>query len=126
MIRILLVEDDCDLREFMREELEEHQVHLTEAVDGEQAIRLIAADHFDLVFLDLKMPKADGFSVLANMQKHFLSIPTVVLSNSNSRENVQRSALLGARESILKVEMEEGELWALAKKYLGMRFPLMA
>lgn len=74
--------------------------------DGEEALRELEKGHdFDVVLLDLKLPKIDGFEVLKELSsKPFLSeIPVVVLSNSRSEADRMRSRMLGASEFVEKV-----------------------
>ncbi|MCC2972317.1 response regulator [Massilia sp. IC2-476] len=67
--------------------------------DGEQALQALHCDHdFDLILLDLALPKVDGFEVLKELSsKPFLSdIPIIVLSGSRSGSDQVRTRMLGA------------------------------
>lgn len=57
-----------------------------------------------VIFLDLRMPRVDGFEVLRRVREHPLTegIPVVVLSSSNRKEDIQRSYALGANSYLLK------------------------
>lgn len=73
--------------------------------DGEEALReLNKAQDFDVVLLDLKLPKVDGFEVLKEISsKPFLSdIPVVVLSSSRNEADRVRTRMLGAGEFVEK------------------------
>jgi len=73
--------------------------------DGEEALRALnAAQDFDLVLLDLKLPKVDGFEVLKEISsKPFLSdIPVIVLSSSRNETDRMRARMLGAGEFVEK------------------------
>ena len=68
MAKVLVVEDENGLREFLAEtlELDEHEV--SQAEDGEQAISLMKARGYDLVISDLKMPQKDGMALLPRVR----------------------------------------------------------
>ncbi len=82
---------------------EEHEIVV--ASDGEEALReLIQCPDFDIVLLDLKLPKVDGFEVLKEISsKPFLSdIPVIVLSDSRNEADRMRTRMLGACEFVEK------------------------
>ncbi|MBI3352121.1 MAG: sigma-54-dependent Fis family transcriptional regulator [Nitrospirae bacterium] len=64
MAKILIVDDEKSMREFLQIVLTKEGYHVVTASDGEEAIELIGKDIFDLVISDLKMPKASGLDVL--------------------------------------------------------------
>ncbi|KQQ87832.1 hypothetical protein ASF77_13930 [Massilia sp. Leaf139] len=73
--------------------------------DGEEALRALTAAHdFDLVLLDLKLPKVDGFEVLKEISsKPSLSdIPVIVLSSSRDETDRVRTRMLGAGDFVEK------------------------
>lgn len=115
------MDDDPLHLDLMAHELLEHDFQVVTAADGSQAIRLLDRERFDLVFLDLEMPKTDGFGVLAHMQRVFLMVPTVVVSNADRRDHEALCGALGAKEMVAKVNLEEGALWKLAQKHLRPR-----
>ncbi|WP_291386672.1 MULTISPECIES: response regulator transcription factor [Achromobacter] len=65
--RILLIDDDVELAQMLREYLEPHQCRLTLAHTGSQGLSLLAQDDFDLVLLDLMLPDGNGLDLL----KHY-------------------------------------------------------
>lgn len=72
----------------------------------------------DLLFLDLLMPRKDGFAVLEHMKEKQYSFPVVVLSNLTEPSDEERCFALGAKEYIVKSQLDSGELWERVKKYL--------
>jgi CheY-like chemotaxis protein len=73
--------------------------------DGEEALRELNKEHgFDVVLLDLKLPKVDGFEVLKEISsKPFLSdIPVIVLSSSRNEADRMRTRVLGAGDFVEK------------------------
>lgn len=80
MAKILVVEDEPNLTDLYRLELEElgHQVTMCE--DGESAIKAARDGVFDLVILDIKIPKREGTEVLHEIKKRNREIPVILNS----------------------------------------------
>src|ERR1019366_1819792 len=68
IVRLLLVEDDKDLSEFVREGLSREGFAVDVAVDGQEAIDLAAERGYDVIVLDVMMPKLTGFAVLKSLR----------------------------------------------------------
>jgi CheY-like chemotaxis protein len=108
MVKRALIVDDFPFDvELTRRVLEsctvDHEVVVV--TDGEEALReLHKAQDFDVVLLDLKLPKVDGFEVLKEISsKPFLSdIPVIVLSSSRNEADRVRTRVLGAGEFVEK------------------------
>ena len=79
MYRILIVDDEERIREVIREyaEFEGHEV--VEAEDGMQAVKICKEEDFDIVIMDIMMPKLDGFSACKEIRK-FKDVPMLMLS----------------------------------------------
>ena len=69
MQHILIVEDDLDIQELLKNFLQEVGYAVTLASDGIEAISLFASTHFDLILLDIMLPKIDGFTVCELIRK---------------------------------------------------------
>jgi CheY-like chemotaxis protein len=80
--RVLVVDDDALIRDALRLILEELGAHVTEAVDGRQAIEQLEAGRFDLVLCDLRMPEVDGFAVIRRIRGdlRWRDLPVVAVS----------------------------------------------
>ncbi len=90
MKSILLVEDENHIAEGIKFNLEKQGHRVEVASDGKLALHLFGAKKFDLVILDLMLPKLDGHQVLIKMRKNNEKIPVLVLSAKDSnREKVQ-------------------------------------
>src|SRR5258708_35048280 len=102
----LLVEDDSDVAEMYRLKLELDGYTVTRAADGEQGLKLAREIHPDLVFLDIRLPRMDGFQVLEQMRADDVlrHIPVIILSNYGESELVERGMKLGALEYLIKAE----------------------
>jgi CheY-like chemotaxis protein len=105
MLHVLLVEDNSGdvlmVREAIRTAAVEADVLI--AYDGEQALQLLTEFRFkpDVIFLDLNIPKFDGFQVLERSCANYGSAVIVLTSSSNPADN-KRAFALGAREYIVK------------------------
>ena len=62
-MRILLVEDDKDLAQFIRKGLKEEQYAVDLATDGEEGLQLASVNPYDLLILDIMLPKLDGLAL---------------------------------------------------------------
>jgi len=80
MARILVVEDEPNLRDLYRLELEESGHHVATCEDGESAIKAAREEVFDLVILDIKIPKREGTEVLHEIKKRNREIPVILNS----------------------------------------------
>lgn len=78
-MKILIVDDEVMIREVIKEYLDNEGFDYDEAEDGFQALKMLNNNTYDLMVLDIMMPKMDGFSLLNKVPKDKL-IPTIVLS----------------------------------------------
>lgn len=85
-MRILLVEDDADLAQFIRKGLKEEQHAVDVANDGEAGLALALDNPYDLVILDIMLPKLDGLTVCRRIRDKGLSTPVLLLTARNTVE----------------------------------------
>jgi DNA-binding NtrC family response regulator len=78
--RILIVEDDFEMRGLLSDELIDEGYEVTQAVDGQDATEKLINMRFDLVITDVVMPKMGGMDLLTDMQNNHLSIPVIVIT----------------------------------------------
>jgi two-component system, OmpR family, copper resistance phosphate regulon response regulator CusR len=86
-MRILIAEDDEALGRFVRQGLEAENYTVAIANDGEQARQTATEQDFDLVILDLNLPKVDGVSVLRHLRLKKPSVPVLVLTQRTRVED---------------------------------------
>jgi DNA-binding response OmpR family regulator len=100
--RVLIVEDEKPLSHALELKLRYAGYDVTVASDGEECVRLVSENNFDVVLLDLIMPVMDGFQVLERLQ-HLPQKPVVmVLSNLSQHEDEKRVLALGAHKFFIK------------------------
>ncbi|MCC6468854.1 MAG: response regulator [Alphaproteobacteria bacterium] len=98
---ILVVDDEPQIRRFLRAGLSVHGYALSEVASGEEALRVIPRDQPDLVVLDLGLPDMDGMEVLRRLRE-WSQVPVIVLSvRSQEREKV-RALEAGADDYVSK------------------------
>lgn len=103
--RILVVDDNEDNRYtlILRLELEGYQ-DITVATDGEEALELLRGQEFDLVLLDVMMPKLDGYGVLEQLKQEgrLHNLPVIMVSALNELDSVVRCIEAGAVDYLVK------------------------
>jgi len=101
MYKILIADDEQKIREVLREyaEFEGHEV--TEAVDGMQAVELVKNNSFDIIIMDIMMPRLDGFSACKEIRK-FSSTPVLMLSARGEEYDKLFGFEIGADDYVVK------------------------
>lgn len=79
-MRILVVEDESKVASFIQRGLEAEQYRVDVTNDGESGLGAIFDKEYDLVILDIMLPKRDGFSVLEEVRKRHLQVPVLMLT----------------------------------------------
>lgn len=105
--RVLVVEDDRFLRRACEVSLRRQGFDVTAAIDGEAGLQMALAETFDVILLDLLMPKKPGIEVLAALKaaESTAGIPVLILSNSSREEDKQRALELGAAGYYVKANL---------------------
>ncbi|NND71468.1 MAG: sigma-54-dependent Fis family transcriptional regulator [Rhodothermales bacterium] len=99
---ILVVDDEDSIRRTLREILEYEEYVVEEAVDGVDALDKLRAFAYDLVLLDVKMPKKDGMEVLQTISQEMPEIPVVMISGHGAIETAVEATKLGAYDFVEK------------------------
>jgi DNA-binding NtrC family response regulator len=90
MFKVLVVDDDADLRFSVASALSENHYSVDQARDGEEGVNRIRAGHYDLVLLDVNMPRLSGLQALKEIKSHDPSIIVLILTAfSNIRDAVE-------------------------------------
>ncbi len=109
--KILIVDDDPDLRQALRLRLRANHYETVNAADGYSAIAQAYKEHPDLIILDLGLPAGDGYVVLERLQNDdkLSTIPVVVLTARDPQSSEQRALRAGAAAFFQK-PADNGEL----------------
>lgn len=100
--KILVVEDERPMAHALDLKLTHEGFTVTVAYNGEEALKAMEETSFDMVMLDLMMPKLDGFGVLEAMKVRNYKWPAIVLSNLSQSEDEKRARDLGANKFFVK------------------------
>jgi DNA-binding NtrC family response regulator len=119
--RILIADDDAQIRTLLRTVLEAHGYIVSHASDGTEAASLIRNEAPDLVVTDIFMPEADGFEVLAVIKKSYPDMPVIVVSGSQITPIVDFLHLAGrlGAYSVLQKPFRPQELVDAVKQALN-------
>ena len=129
-MRVLVVEDEKRLAENVARALRESAGYAVDiASDGEEGLYLAESSSYDLMVLDLMLPKIDGQSLLAQCRKKGQATPVLVLTARDEKENVVRLLNEGADDYLSK-PFDLGEFLARAKALVrrgkGQRSPVLS
>jgi len=121
-IRVLIVDDEPQIRRFLRTSLSAHGYRVIEASQGQEAITLTTTEHPELVLLDLGLPDIDGLEVIRRLRE-WSTVPIIVVS-VRGREAEKIAALDGGADDFVTKPFGMGEL--LARMRTALRHRLQA
>jgi DNA-binding response OmpR family regulator len=100
--RVLVVDDDPDIRQLLLDRLRAKGYRAQSAVDGVRALEAVRAETFEGMILDIGIPSMDGMDVLRQIRKWDQQIPIVMVTASGSKELAVRAISMGAQAYLLK------------------------
>ena len=102
--RVLVVDDEDDIRELCRVNLEFEGFDVLDAANGRRALEVAVSEHPDVIFLDLMMPETDGWEVLRRLKENDATagIPVVLLTARTGEEDQMRGWQEGILEYVSK------------------------
>jgi two-component system nitrogen regulation response regulator NtrX len=118
--RILVVDDEPDIREAMEAVLRYEKYEVRTAPDGDRALALLDETPFDAVFLDLKMPGRDGLEVLEEIRRRRPGLPVIMVSGHADRAAGWAAARKGAFDFLDK-PVDAGQVAVAARNALVLR-----
>lgn len=101
-MRILLAEDEVALNKALSKILERNNYTVDSVYDGEEALSYLSSDLYDLLLLDIMMPKLDGIEVLKSIRKNKNPVPVIMLTAKSQREDKIEGLDLGADDYVTK------------------------
>lgn len=113
MNKILVVDDEKNIRLVVGKSLEKSGFDIVYAIDGLEAVEKANESNPDLVLLDLRLPKMNGFLVLEALKSNAATeeIPVIILSALSEEDDVQKAISLGAEDFLVK-PISQGDLLA--------------
>lgn len=101
-IRILCADDEESIQDLVSTHLMLQGFEVTTAADGEEAIGLLERESFDLVLLDIQMPKMDGLEVLRHIRIHHIDVRPIMLTGADDLQVLDKCARWGAFDYLPK------------------------
>lgn len=117
--KILLVEDEPMLSNLLKGRLEKDGLQVTQAKDGAEALVDLKNNKYDLMLLDIILPKMSGFEVMEAMKSdpNVQDVPVVIVSNLGQESDVQKGQMLGAVGYFVKAQLSIEELVSKIKEF---------
>jgi len=118
--KILLIEDDPFISDVYITNLRNNGFEVALASDGKKGLELIKKGKFNLILLDLLLPKVDGFTLLEKIKKEMSSknIPVIILTNLGEKGDIEKGKRLGATDYLVKINFTPKEVIEKVKTYL--------
>ncbi len=101
-MRILLVEDDKGITQFIKKGLSENAYSAEVATNGEEGLNAVLHKKYDLIILDIMLPKLDGREVLKKIRSMDIQTPVIFLTAKDSERDIVQGLNLGADDYIVK------------------------
>ena len=102
MAKILIVDDDSGIRRTLKDILEFEKYEVEEAEDGLTCLVKVKQDKYDVIILDIKMPKMDGMDAIDRLQELCPDIPTIMISGHGNIDTAVEAVKRGAFDFIAK------------------------
>jgi DNA-binding response OmpR family regulator len=120
MAKILIVEDEKILGEMYRDKFTQARFDVVWVESAEAGIRIIKKEKFDLVLLDILLPKANGIQFLKKLKviPEVAGVPVVAFSNYDDPETKREAAKLGVKDYLIKTSYTPQEIIEKVKEYL--------
>jgi DNA-binding NtrC family response regulator len=124
MARILVIDDDQEIRSLLRDILEPEGFEVADAPNGRVGIKLFKQHSYDLVITDMLMPEQEGIETIAELQEKSPSIRIVAMSGGGSRGNL--NVLVDAKRfgAAVTISKPFGPTEILDAVHAALRFPL--
>ena len=120
-IKVLLIEDEKEVAELYRLKLSLDGYEVLTAENGEEGLEKAFSEKPQLIFLDIKMPKMDGFEALKKLRssEKTKNVPILVLSNFDEQDLIEKGMTLGANEYLIKSQFTPEGISKKIKDWLG-------
>ena len=102
MFKILVVEDDCELRTLFGRVLTRHGYKTLEAGNGEEALSVLETEYIDLIISDIMMPVMDGYELVRSLREANINIPVLMITAKDAFDDMERGFLSGTDDYMVK------------------------
>ena len=120
MIKVLIVEDNYNLRKMIDIYLKQNNFDTYVACDGVEALDILGKHHVDLIICDIMMPKMDGFELTKEIRSVYLDLPIIIVTAKGAKEDKIKGFKLGIDDYMTKpIDLEEllMRIQALLRRY---------
>ena len=117
--KILIAEDDHPIAKALQLKLQHSGFEVEVVNDGEEAMAAVTSKPFDMILLDLMMPKKDGFVFLTELKQKKNKTPVIILSNLSQEGDIKKTKDLGAVGYFVKSNTPLVDIVANIKEILG-------
>ncbi len=100
--KVLVIDDEPGVRELISEALRISEITAVQAADGLEALSHLRRERFDLLILDINMPKLDGLALLEKLRTEGMSIPILMLSARADKTDINHGLRIGADDYLTK------------------------
>ena len=100
--KVLVIDDEPGVRELISESLRISEITAVQAADGLEALSLLRREKFDLLILDINMPKLDGLALLEKLRTEGMSVPVLMLSARADKTDINQGLRIGADDYLTK------------------------
>src|SRR5437868_15481601 len=101
-MRILLVEDEKKISDFIKKGLKEQAYNIDTAEDGKKGQDLALMNDYDLIILDILLPKQDGWATCENIRNEGIKTPILMLTAKSETEDKVKGLNIGADDYLTK------------------------
>ena len=101
-MKILIIEDDIKIINFLKKGLEEECYVIDYSTNGDEGLYLATVNNYDLILLDIMLPIKDGFEVCKNLRSSNITTPIIMLTAKDSIEDKIKGLDLGANDYLAK------------------------
>ncbi len=115
--KILIVEDEKPLANALDLKLTASGFQTHVVYNGDDALQSLQKEDYDLMVIDIMMPKRDGFSVLEELKKKNIKTPVFIMSNLGQAEDLARAKTLGVADYIVKSNTPLAEIIERIKSF---------
>lgn len=119
--KILLMEDEAMLATMYESKFKRDGFSIAVAHDGEEGLTKAKSENFDVVLVDIIMPKLDGFAVLKALRAlpQYKTTPIILLTNLGQEEDIKKGQELGATDYLIKANFTPSQITTKLKEILA-------
>ena len=122
-MRILVVEDEKKVASFIKRGQEEEEFSVDVAYDGEEGVQMAEASTYDLILMDVMLPKKDGLSAIKELREKSVATPILCLTAKDTVEDIVSGLDIGSDDSVgHKVWRDNKEIDLTSKEYALLEY----